>query len=303
MKRILTFFILVILLGLTIYFRMDIKNFIVNKFFISNKLITLGDKNEYYRDYDFDFVQNTNYFSPSSKQDIINIYYTVVNAGKDKFSFYCPTKYKNCINEVKNIANDQKLLSNINNFVHPYNGFKHIETEYDSVGKVTIKITKSYTDDEIKQINEKIDSVYNSLVNNDLSDKENIKNVHDYIINNSKYDSLRSDENIINYKSDIAYGTLLQGYGICGGYTDAMELFLERMHIKGYKISSESHVWNAVELDGKWYHLDLTWDDPVTSDKSDVLQNTYFLIDSDQLKKLEIEQHNFDYSIYSELKG
>ena len=44
------------------------------------------------------------------------------------------------------------------------------------------------------------------------------------------------------YASDIAYGPLFEGYGICGGYTDAMELFLEKMGIESYKISSDQHV-------------------------------------------------------------
>ena len=38
------------------------------------------------------------------------------------------------------------------------------------------------------------------------------------------------------YKSEIAYGPLFEGYAVCGGYTDLMELFLEKMNIKSYKI-------------------------------------------------------------------
>jgi hypothetical protein len=82
-----------------------------------------------------------------------------------------------------------------------------------------------------------------------------------------------------------------------------MELFLERMHIKSYKISSDKHVWNAVYLDGYWYHLDLTWDDPVTSDHQDLLEHEFFLINDQKLHELEQTEHVYDYSIYSELKG
>ena len=292
MKRLLLFGFLLIILGITINFRMDIKKFIYEKINFNDKLVTIDKKNEYYRDYDFDFVQNTNYFSPSSRQDILNIYYTSINAGLEKFSFYCPNKYKDCLTEVKDIANNQELLSHINNFVHPYNSFKNIETEYDSLGKVTIKIKKAYTKEDIEKIDKKINDIYNSLILSDSNQIENIKSVHDYIINNSKYDSLRSDNNIINYKSDIAYG----------GYTDAMELFLEKMKIKSYKVSSDSHVWNAVFINGNWYHLDLTWDDPVTSDSSDILDDTFFLINTSTLKSSQIEQHEFDQEIYSELK-
>ena len=48
------------------------------------------EKNEYYRDYDFDFVQNTDDFEPDNTQDILNIFYTVINSGMENFTFYCP---------------------------------------------------------------------------------------------------------------------------------------------------------------------------------------------------------------------
>ena len=105
-----------------------------------------------------------------------------------------------------------------------------------------------------------------------------------------------------SYRSDIAYGPLFEGYGVCGGYTDLMELFLERMQVKSYKISSNQHIWNAVYINGTWKHLDLTWDDPVSMDKKDYLEHSYFLIDTYKLLKQETTQHNFNQEIYSELK-
>ena len=79
-----------------------------------------------------------------------------------------------------------------------------------------------------------------------------------------------------------------------------MKLFLDRLHIPNYKISSENHIWNLVKLDNEWYHLDLTWDDPVTSTGEDVLEYDYFLITTDELEKLETDQHIFDKNIYTE---
>ena len=50
-------------------------------------------KNDYTRDYSFDYVKLTDDFSPSDYQDLLNIYYTVLNSGVDSFSFYCPDDY------------------------------------------------------------------------------------------------------------------------------------------------------------------------------------------------------------------
>ena len=81
-----------------------------------------------------------------------------------------------------------------------------------------------------------------------------------------------------------------------------MELFLEKLNIESFKVSSEKHVWNAVYLNGNWYHLDLTWDDPVTNTGAQLLLHDYFLIDTNKLKSLKIDQHNYDELAYQELK-
>ena len=299
-KTLATLGLLLIFIGVFLMKQDDI-NTIINKYFKLNNIVTLGDKNEYYRDYDFDFVQNTNNFRPNNYQDLLNIYYTVLNAGKSNFTFYCPNSYDNCLSDVKKLANDQDTLSDINNYVHPFNGFDHIESEYDSLGRVTINIIRSYDDNDIKMITSKIDELFPQLVSNTNSLENNIKNVHDYIVNNSKYDSNRSDNGVTSYKSDTAYGPLFEGYALCGGYTDLMELFLERMNIKSFKVSSENHIWNAVYFNNNWKHLDLTWDDPVASDGKEYLEYNYFLIDTDQLLTLEQTEHNFNLEHYKEL--
>ena len=303
MRKLLTYLgCMMIISGLILNYKNDLISLCsdVIDYFTKNEIIFT--KNEYFREYDFEFVQNTVNFEPTSEKDIINIFYTAMNSGMDSFIFYCPDEYVSCTDDISKLANDQVKLSHINNYVHPYNSFKHIETQYSSSGEVTLTFNRSYTDEEIEAINLKVDEIYNLIINETSTDIEKIRTIHDYIINNSVYDSERSEKNIINYKSDIAYGPLLQGFGICGGYSDAMQLFLEKLGIKNYKVSSESHVWNAVYLDGFWYHLDLTWDDPVTTDKSNILNHDYFLITSTQLLTKELTEHNYNQDVYLELK-
>ena len=303
MRKLVTLGLFIILICVAFYKKDDIMVIVDNYILQNYRNVTIDEYNEYYRDYDFNFVQNTNDFSPENSQDILNIYYTAINAGKSSFTFYCPKDYANCLSDVQTLANDQSKLSDINNYIHPFNGFSHIETEYDSLGRVTLTVIKNYSEEDIAMINNKIDELYPQLVNENLSVRDNIKNIHDYIINTTTYDSDRSDRNVINYRSDIAYGPLFEGFGICGGYTDLMQLFLERLNVKSFRVSSDTHVWNAVYVDNNWYHLDLTWDDPVASDGKDYLLYSFFLIDTDQLLNIEQTQHIFNQDYYSELKG
>ena len=301
MKKYIVLLFLIILFGFTFAFRRPLYNLYRTYFVKENKIVTLTASNDYTRDYDFNYVKRTDDFTPSNYQDLLNIYYTVLNSGEEEFSFYCTDEYSECINDVDSLANNQKVLSTINNFVHPFNSFRHLETSYDDYGKVTLKIEHIYNNNDIKLINAKVEEIEKEIWNSSMSNEDKIKEAHNYIINNSKYDKDRSDNNIVKYKSDTAYGSLLEGYSLCGGYTDAMELFLEDMGIKSYKISSENHVWNAVNLNNAWYHLDLTWDDPITTDGSDILEYNFFLITTSELDELEAEQHNYDKNVYSEL--
>ena len=301
MKKYIILIFLIILFGFTFAFRKPLYNLYRTYIVKEQKEVVLTASNDYSRDYSFNFVSLTDDFSPNNYQNLLNIYFTILNSGEDEFSFYCQDDYKECLTDVDNLANDQKTLSAINNFVHPFNSFRHLETTYDDYGKVTLNIDHIYNSSEIKLINAKVKEIEKEIWNNTMSDEEKIKQAHNYIINNSKYDKDRSDNNIVNYKSDTAYGTLLEGYSLCGGYTDTMELFLEDLNIKSYKIASENHVWNAIYLNNAWYHLDLTWDDPITNDGSDILEYNFFLITTPELEEIENEQHNYDKTIYSEL--
>lgn len=290
-------FLILILVAIYIY-RVEIYSFYYDNIVPNENKITKLVSNKYYREYNFNYVSNTSSFVPENKQDILNIYYTVINSGMDEFTFYCNNKYTNCQSDVSDIANDQTVLSNINNFVHPYNSFKSIQTEISSSGEINIIVSKVYDEKMIYLIDYEIEKIIAKEIKNTMTDKEKVEQIHNYIINNTKYDQDRSDNKITNYSSDNAFGVLTENYGVCGGYTDTMMLFLERFGIKSIRISSENHIWNYVYLDGEWLHLDLTWDDPISEDNKDILDDTYFLINDNELKEFDSEEHYFDEKVY-----
>ncbi|HIS17579.1 MAG TPA: hypothetical protein IAC02_03075, partial [Candidatus Coprovivens excrementavium] len=216
-----------------------------------------------------------------------------------------PVEYQECLNDVADISYDKLLLSNINNFVHPYNSYTSIKTLFDETGEITIKVTHLYSNEEIDRIDKDIDLLIENVVKDSMSDKEKILALHDYIINNTKYDIERanSETNSSEYDSARILGVLYDHYAICSGYADLMAVILEKLNIPNYKISSETHVWNALYLDNEWWHLDLTWDDPISTSGKDILDHSYFLIDSKTLRELDagIKDHIYDKDIYMEV--
>ena len=303
MKKIIALIILLIIFILTLVFHNNIVNFILDHFTNIKREATVLKNNEYATNNSYSYVKLTDDFTPKNAQDIMNIYYTIIQSGMDEFTFYCDEKYKDCIEDVNYISNNQRVLSYINNFVPSFNSFKNIETSFDSIGKVTVRIIHTYSPDDIKEIDKKIDEVFRENITEDLTIEEKIKKLHDYIINHTKYDIDRSDNKINKYHSDTAYGPLFEGYAICGGYADSMQLFLNKLNLPNFKVTSENHIWNVVLLNDKWYHIDLTWDDPVVNTGEDVLEYNYFLISTEELQELEQEQHIFDIDVYKELKA
>lgn len=281
-----------------------------NREFLKDKLIKVKkDKtdiidivnNDYSRKDNYSFISLTDKYVVEDKQDIMNVIYTIFNAGISNFTFYCSDTYTECMNDIDEISKNRSTLSIINNYVHPYNSFSEIETtRYENKGKIDLSINHLYTNEEINKIEIKVNEIINNVTKSDMNDKDKIKAIHDYIIDNTKYDKDKSDKNITNYKSDTAYGPLFEGYGICNGYSDLMGIFLSKLNIKNIKISSENHIWNLVYLDGKWYHLDLTWDDPVMENGKDIIDYSYFLITNDELFELDDNQHYYNKDIYKE---
>ena len=297
-KKILYFVVFILLFSLTFYYKEDILIY-YNKYLSNAKQVpTSLEKNEYYRNYNFKYVTNTDNFSPNTKQDILNIYYTIINSGMENFTFYCPDTYDTCLDDVKDVAYNKTVLSNINDFVHPYNSFSQIETSFDALGEINIKIIHNYTEEMKIILDYKVDEIIKKELNEKMEIIDKIKIINDYIINNTKYDQNRSDKNIFEYKSNNAYGVLIEGYGICSGYTDSMMLFLEKLNIKSYKVSSENHVWNKVFINNNWYNLDLTWDDPVNSDGSDSLEHNFFLVNDDEMLKNDKTEHTYNEDVY-----
>ena len=284
---------------------------------ISNKpVLTIGEGNAYTKDYDFLYVQNSKDYIPYSYDDLMDIIYSVINQGWEDFTFYCPKEYTECAEDIAEITKNEIMLTHLNNFVHPYNSFNSLKTSIKEDGEITINVTYLYKNEEIEVINQYVDNLIKELYDSSLDDFENIKLIHDYIIDHTKYDTVRNDTGDSEYESFNAYGPVVSGYATCNGYADLMSIILTKLGYQNYKIAttkeeisyeSNGHVWNAVKIDDEWLHLDLTWDDPVSSDGKDYLYHKYFLVTNEELQKADsgevnVEEHNFDRSIYLEFR-
>ena len=106
----------------------------------------------------------------------------------------------------------------------------------------------------------------NTLCQTDL---EKVFYVHEWLVQNIAYDREHLSDDVQDDHN--LRGTLLEGTAVCDGYAKTYALTLRKLGITGVLVTSKDigHAWNMVELDGNWYQVDCTWDDPV--DGSDQL--------------------------------
>lgn len=132
--------------------------------------------------------------------------------------------------------------------------------------KKETKNIKSFCDREIEKIlfsvDEGMDDFTKALV------------LHEYLC-----DSFTYDDSLENY---TMFELLRDGRGTCQAFTLTYMELLRRVGIEStYAYSNEiMHIWNVVELDGKWYHVDVTWDNA----RDGVLHTSFLLTDSEILE-------------------
>lgn len=122
--------------------------------------------------------------------------------------------------------------------------------------------------------------------------------IHDYIVDNCRYEL--SEPKLV---CSSVYGVLVNGYAACEGYSRTAKLLFDEVGIESAMVSgiSESfdgtegpHMWNAVKINGDFYYLDCTWDDPITDEGNDIRLYSYFNVTTKMISKTHSEfSYNF----------
>ncbi len=103
-----------------------------------------------------------------------------------------------------------------------------------------------------------------SFVSDEMSDLEKALVLHDFLVNVCDYDYENYFAGTIPNESYSLWGVLVNEKAVCQGYAEAYAALLNEAGIDSVLTTSNSmnHAWNFVYLDGYWYHVDVTWDDP-----------------------------------------
>ncbi len=147
-----------------------------------------------------------------------------------------------------------------------------------------VDLSYNYDYDEVKYMNtmteEHVREILSKVTGN-MSDVDKIKLFHDEIVLGCRY-------SVDAKYAATPYGVFVDGEALCEGYARAFALLCNKVGIENLFATgtqnftdesgatvSEEHIWNMVKIDGLWYNIDMTWDDPTASKNNQALADDY----------------------------
>lgn len=197
--------------------------------------------------------------------------------------------YKGSLTGLENLLNgiiykDEYLKYTIGNWKWSYKGYE---------GNLDINIEASHlisrTEEDMSNI--KIDEILNSIISDNMTVHEKIKAAHDYIVLNVAYDKS------LTYRTQ--YDALFRNTSVCHGYALLFYRMMEELNIPVRLVigsAGSSHIWNMVQVDNTWYHVDTTFDDPVPDRLNQVSYDYYMLTEEEISKDHVIEEENIPHT-------
>ena len=167
---------------------------------------------------------------------------------------------------------------------------KKVTYEFFLNSKKDASAVKNYADNYQSVIEKKKNEIISNTSN--YSNIAKVLYIHNWIVDNTEY-----DVNMQSANNSNIYGLMIDNKAVCEGYAKAFKYLLDELNIPCVIICGmatddngnvERHAWNAVYLEGNWYAIDTTWDDPVIIGNGKLTNNLkykYFLNGSSQISK------------------
>lgn len=153
------------------------------------------------------------------------------------------------------------------------------EYTYDTQSNLALTFTPEFLDkaDYDRALYEqRIAEILEETVFDGMSQWQICLSIHDALAVQSQYDESLT----LNKGYDLVTG----GIAVCRGYAEAYQELLTRVGIPCEIVVSEAmdHAWNMVFINDNWYHVDVTWADPVP-DCDGLVNHKYFLVTDEEI--------------------
>lgn len=199
--------------------------------------------------------------------------------------FYIDIKKMTLINETRTLGGITTYYVSIG----PGNNKNYLQDSFQSTEK--IEKAQNY-----------INNIISQIVKQTRNDQKiiRVKKVHDWMIDAMEYDE--SETNVNKYN---IYGAIHDKKAVCEGYARSFRYIMEKVGVPCVLVPGiaensqgkiEAHAWNYVQIEDKWYAVDVTWDDPVITGGGTITDNEkykFFLKGSEEFFKDHTQSGEF----------
>ena len=225
---------------------------------------------------------------------------------KDAFDARLVEAFKNYESSVDvsdiGITRDEAYNGGINTVINSHPeiiGIAGTSYYYSPSTNIVTKIVITYTSNA-REEQQKLDAAINELNSrvdiSGMTDEEIVLAYHEYLTSTVAYAYAAYLQGSLGgaHEYDM-YGALVNHSSVCQGYAETMFYLLKKAGLSCAIASSQNinHAWNIVKVNGKWYHVDATWDDPVW-DMPGRSNHDYFLVSFDTMNKNTLVNHTKD---------
>ncbi len=139
-----------------------------------------------------------------------------------------------------------------------------------------VELTYAYTADEQAEMRAYMDGEYleilNSAITPEMNELDEVLAVYRYFGERIEYDldwlgALNMSDDKFLFPEIEIYQALKTGKGVCHSYSYLCEFALQQLGVECLRVSGDivnsdqGHMWLVLKLNGKFYHIDPTWDD------------------------------------------
>ncbi len=160
-----------------------------------------------------------------------------------------------------------------------YTNYDVRDTAYNTQAKIEAGIEER--ENRVTAIHDSVDG---------MSDYNKVKEFNKQLTMTNAYnssDDLDAIDNSCRECISALKGSIGTAGPVCESYARAMKVLCDREGIPCVLVDGANHMWNYIQIDGKWYAVDVTWNDPLDTTQSIAVSGyeneKYLLVGSDTI--------------------
>lgn len=156
---------------------------------------------------------------------------------------------------------------------------------YGQADLVVTKIDVTYRDYDRDALEAEVQKSL-SFVEEEWSDLEKVIAIHDFLCTDVVYPYQDLQDNTLSANVHNLWGAVMDKSAVCDGYARAFMFYMQRVGVPCQIVTSDHHAWNQVQVDGHWYMVDTTYDDP-SWDRYGNVKHTYLMVSAEKMKQID----------------